>query len=227
MQVAAALLTVLALAAWQFSRGLEKTALQDARLRQLRAAPVTAAAVTAATADFRRVSLSGYYDAERQFWVASRPGAPVQVVSPLRTATGVFLVNRGWAPAPVTPAAPAVPAARRALATPTDRVTVTGVVWPLMPLPSFVDREPWPADWPKPVRAMNPARMAAATGAWPREIRLQAGTAGVFQAASLDWDDAPGKHWSYTVQWLLIGLAIGAGYLVIGRRRRRARGADG
>ena len=65
--------------------------------------------------------------------------------------------------------------------------------------------------------------MAAAAGAHPREIRLERGSAGVSSPASLAWDYSPGTHWGYTAQWLLIGAAVVAGYVVIGLRRGRNR----
>ena len=68
--------------------------------------------------------------------------------------------------------------------------------------------------------------MAEATDAHPREIRLEAGAEGVFRPASLRWDYSPGTHWSYAVQWLLIGTAVAVGYYLIGRRRGAAAKTD-
>ena len=213
LQAGAAFLIVLCLAAWQFSRGLEKTALRDARLARLNGAPMEAAALSPATADFTRVSLTGRLDGERQFFIRSRPGAGFQVLAPLRTEIGVFLVNRGWAADPQHLKPPSV-------ATPTGTVNVVGAVWPSMPLTRLAAEEPWPNDWPKTVRALNVPRMAEAVGAMPREIRLQSGT-GMLRPASLAWDYSPGTHWGYTVQWLLIAAAVGVGYVVVGKRRAR------
>ena len=211
-QAGVAFLIVLLLAAWQFGRGLEKTALRNERLARLSAAPSEATQLSPATADFTRVSLTGVFDAERQFFVASRPGV-FQVLATLRTDTGLFLVNRGWIRQGTTAEPPA-------LETPTDFVNVVGVIWPNEPLTPLAAQETWPSGWPKAVRALNAERMATVVGAMPREIRLQSG-AGVLQPASLAWDDAPGMHWGYAVQWLLIAAAVGIGYVVVGRRRGR------
>ena len=218
LQVAAALVTTVGLATWQITRALEKAALADARHDRLLAEPVDASRLTAETPEFTRLALTGRYDAERLFLVADRPQARgFDVVSVLTTDAGSFLVNRGWtlrarsAPVPETPK---------------ETVSVVGVVWPTSPVPGAFRQEIWAEGWPKTARGVNPERMAAATGAHAREIRLEPGGAGVFRAASLAWDYEPGTHWSYAVQWLLIGSAIGIGYVAIGRRRGREPVAD-
>ena len=215
-QAAAAFAIVLTLAAWQVSRALEKTALRDARIERLRAPPVSAPALDAtALSDFTRVSLIGTYDATRHFLVSGRRGRGFDVFTPLATADGVFLTHRGWLAATGGPdATPDVP-------TPAGPVTVIGVAWPASPRTRFVAQADWPDGWPKRVPGVDPARMAAAVDAHPREFRLERGGAGVFQAAALTWDDAPGMHWGYAAQWLLIGAAVAGGYVLVGKRRGR------
>jgi len=213
LQVAAALVTTVVLATWQITRALEKTALADARHSRLQAEPVDATRFTAETPDFTRLALTGRYDTERLFLVAQRPQARgFDVVSVLTTDTGSFLVNRGW-----TLRSPSKPVPE----TPGGTATVVGVVWPTTLVPGALSQEVWAEGWPKTVRLVNPERMAEATGAHAREIRLEPGSAGVFRAASLAWDYEPGTHWSYAVQWLLIGTGVGVGYVFIGRRRGR------
>ena len=223
LQVAAALVTVVALASWQFSRALEKTALRDARLQRLVAEPIAAAEYTRETADFTRLSLVGRYDAERQFFVADRPGGGVQVVAPFVTASGVFLVNRGW----LSPSGREQPA----VATPAGAVSLVGVVWPTKPVVPMLAKASWPEGWPKQVRGLQPARMATAietaNAAYGVEVRLEADNPGSLRAASLAWDYSPGTHWGYVAQWLLIGVAIAIGYVAIGKRRARGQLGDG
>lgn len=209
LQVAAALVTTVGLATWQITRALEKTSLAHTHEARLEGDPVDGSRYSAEMPDFTRLALTGRYDAAHTFLVAEQPRARgFDVVTVLTTDAGGFLVNRGWTlrrgSAPETPDGP---------------VSVVGVVWPTTPLAAALGEEAWPEAWPKRVRAMNPGRMAEATGAHAREIRLEAGGSGVFRAASLAWDFDAGQHWSYAVQWLLIGLVVGMGYVLIGRRK--------
>lgn len=218
LQVAAALATTVGLATWQITRAVEKTTLADARHARLQAEPVDAARFTAEMPDFTRMALTGRYDANRLFLVAERPRARgFEVVSVLTTDIGSFLVNRGW-----MLRSPSRPAPE----TPNETVSVVGVVWPTTPVPGALRQEVWTEGWPKTVRVLNLERMAEATGAHAREIRLEAGGEGVFRAASLAWEFDAGQHWSYVVQWLLIGTGIGVGYVLIGLRRGGASGED-
>lgn len=213
LQVAAALVTTVGLATWQISRALEKTALADARHARLQAEPVDATRFTADTPDFTRLALTGRYDTDRLFLIAERPRARgFDVISVLTTDGGSFLVNRGW-----TLRSPSEPVPE----TPSATVSLVGVVWPTTPVTGPLRQEAWKEGWPKTARVLDAERMAEATGAHGREIRLESGGAGVFRAASLAWDYEPGTHWSYAVQWLLIGLGVGIGYVLVGRRRGR------
>ena len=213
LQVAVALVTTVGLATWQVTRALEKMALANEHERRLHAQPVDAASYVAETPDFTRLALTGHYDPAQSFLVAERPRAPgAVVISVLLTDAGRFLVNRGWALRSPSGSGPE---------TPSEQISVVGVVWPTTPVSAALRQEAWTDDWPKNARVVNPERMAEATRAHPREIRLESGGAGVFRAAPLGWDYTPGQHWSYAVQWLVIGTAIAVGFVLIGRRRGR------
>lgn len=205
LQAAAAVATVLALAAWQLARGLDKSALAEQRRERLTAPPVDQA--PEAAADFARLTLTGRYDPQRHFLVASRRGSGFAVWTPLRTASGAVLLNRGFS-------------ADATFETPSERVTVAGVAWPRTPAPAATAA--WPAGWPKRIGAADLQRMAAAASAAPREVRLLPDSAGtLLPPPSLAWDYSPGTHYGYAAQWLLIGAALVAGYVVVGRRRGR------
>ena len=206
LQVAAALATVLALAGWQLARGLEKSVLAEQRRERLSAPP--AAVAPASAPDFTRLALSGRYDAERQFLVASRRGRGFSVWTPLESASGSVLVHRGFS-------------ATDEFATPAEPVALTGVAWPTASATRGAATA-WPAGWPKRLVQADVPRMAAAVDAAPREVRLLPDSAGVLVPPPLAWDYSPGTHYGYVAQWLLIGAAVAAGYVVIGRRRGRA-----
>ncbi len=210
-QVAVALVTVVALSAWQFSRGQEKASLASERDQRLAAPAADAGAFEPNTPDFTRLALAGRYDGERMFFVIDR-AEPWRylVITPLVTNHGSFLVNRGRAERPRAGSfrAPEIE-------TPAGLIEVTGVLWPDE---GAVNASGWPDGWPKAVNGMNVAAMAELTGAHPREVRLEAPSAGL-APVSLAYDYSPGTHWSYAVQWLLIGVAIVAGYVFFGRRR--------
>ena len=214
VQVAVALAVVLALAAWQFSRGLEKTALKNAHAERLRSEPVDAAGYTSAVPDFTRLTLAGRFDAERIFLVADQVGRPIQVVSAFHTQDDMFLVNRGWVPS-ANAHLPEVPA----FESPANPIETIGVAWPKEAVSPWLAAQPWPDGWPKQVRGLDVARMAAEIGAHPREIRLERGQPGVLRPVSLARDYSPGTHWGYVGQWLLIGVVLVVGYVVIGKRR--------
>ena len=225
-QVAVAVVTVVALSYWQFSRGQEKAALAAERDQRLAAPALAVGAFLASTPDFTRISLTGRYDGERTFFVIDR-AEPWRylVVTPLVTNHGAFLATRGRAErpragAPLARGSPSRSAGLRALSlprieTPEGMVAVAGVLWPQE---GAADTSRWPEGWPKAVNGMNVRAMAEMTGAHPREVRLEEPSAGL-APVSLAYDYSPGTHWSYAVQWLLIGVAIVAGYIFFGRRR--------
>ncbi len=225
-QVAVALATVTALSFWQFSRGQEKAALAAERDQRLAAPALAAEAFSSSTPDFTRLALAGRYDGERSFFIIDR-AQPWRylVVTPFVTNHGVFLATRGRAERPRAGALSAAeregpPLAREALRTPeietpSGLVAVAGVLWPEE---GAADTSRWPEGWPKAVNGMNVPAMAELTGAHPREVRLEEPSAGL-APVSLAYDYSPGTHWSYAVQWLLIGVAIVAGYIFFGRRR--------
>ena len=210
-QVAIALVTVVALSAWQFSRGQEQASLAAERDQRLASPPLAAGAFAPNTPDFTRLQLTGRYDPERTFFVLDR-AQPWRylVITPLVTNHGAFLATRGRAERPRAGAF-AVPE----IETPAGLIAVTGVLWPQE---GAADTSRWPEGWPKAVPAMNVPAMAEMTGAHPREVRLEQPSAGL-EPVSLAFDYSPGTHWSYAVQWLLIGIVIIAGYIFLGRRR--------
>ena len=97
-QVAIALVTVVALSAWQFSRGQEQASLAAERDQRLASPALAAGAFAPNTPDFTRLQLTGRYDPARTFFVLDR-AQPWRylVVTPLMTNHGAFLATRGRA----------------------------------------------------------------------------------------------------------------------------------
>lgn len=217
-QVAAAVVTVLALSVWQWGRGLEKLELGKARDSRLTAAPLAAADYTPATPDFTRLSLAGRYVPERSFFVVDRSGAwRYLVVTPMRTDHGTFLLTRGRVDKPRLGESGVPP-----VDTPAGITPVTAVLWPDE---GAARTDAWPEGWPKAIGGMNVGAMAELARAHPRELRLETPSPGLDPVPFVH-DYSPGTHFSYAVQWLLIGAVIVVGYVVVGRRRA-AREAGG
>ena len=214
-QAAFALVTVLGLAYWQFSRGIEKADLAAARDENL-AAPSEMVRLSAAVDDFRRVRLTGRYDPRRSFLAfAIRAGRPGYDVYTRFVSEGTaFVVHRGWAPSPSREGLPSAEP-------PPELVEITGVVWPIAEVAPAQRQKEWPAGWPKRIGVVDIERMAEQAGTVPREVRLDPEAAGVLAAPSLYYDYSSGTHWSYMVQWLLFGVAIVVGFVLIGRRQAR------
>lgn len=218
LQAAFALATTLSLAYWQYGRGADKAAMSAARSERLAAPAIVGAHYRTDTPDFTRIKLTGRFDGERAFLArAIRGGKPgFDVVTPFDTSHGIFLVHRGWAEASRVRGELPTPEV------PLGVVEIEGVVWPLVGVAPALREMAWPEGWPKPVGVMDIERMAEMADAHPREIRLGSNAPGVLAPPSMVYDLSPGTHWSYAVQWLLIGVAVVIGYVIIGRRRAKA-----
>ena len=169
---------------------------------------------------WQRVEARGTFDAEHQFVVRyrSKGGADgYEVVTPLRTASGAVLVDRGFIPLERGTRIPSV-----APAPPTGEVTVVGHV-------RRNERGRRAATTPagNQVRLINSAAIAATL---PYEIEsgyigllsVQPEQQGAFQPIQLP-DLSEGPHFWYAVQWFMF-TAIGvAGIVVFIRGDLRAR----
>lgn len=163
-QAGFALVTVLALAYWQYSRGVEKSALAEARDEMLALAP-REIRVDTDTVDFSRVATSGRYDRERSFFArAIRSGRPgFDVYTRFETYAGSFIVHRGWVPASSRDGLPAVD-------TPLGEVEITGVVWPTAEVPPVQRQADWGERWPKRIGVVDVERMAQSADTGAREF---------------------------------------------------------
>lgn len=174
---------------------------------------------------FRRVRLTGTYDADHEVLARfrTRKGLPgYEVVTPLATAAGVVLVNRGWVPLDLGDRWPAPRSAP-----PSGSVEVEGVL---------VRGESGPVRLVEPdggvpvVAAIDPRRLRAAVGAGDRPVYaltlLATQTNDEFPAPVEPPGLGEGPHRDYAVQWFLFATVGVVGWsLLLFRRgplRRRA-----
>ena len=187
---------------WQHRRMLEKEALADAIRRAEASAPV---ALPSGVADwnawrFRRVSVTGEYDAAHQILIDNKVHAGrvgFDVVTPLRMSDGrAVLVDRGFVPIGASRAV--LPQPRP----PAGNVTVDGRIdVPAQGYFELGDRSP-----PKgPLwEHLDPVRYAKATGIDVLPIVVDATHAGGGDGLVNDFplpDTGIERHLSYMVQW--------------------------
>lgn len=216
---------------WQWSRLQWQNAYVARVLHRLSLAPVPlsqllpqGAAIDPDGVTYRRVTVTGTFDAAREIVVGARSLRGVNgndVLSPLRDSSGrAVLVNRGWVPfgldrPPIVQAAP-----------PSGPVTVSGVLFPSEvratggppsgPAVTRIDlyaigrRLPYPT---LPVYLWMQDQRPAQAAALPRPVPLPDLTAGP-------------PHLSYTIQWFSFAAIGVVGYgLFLAREARRIRGA--
>ena len=219
---------LLGLGTWQLNRAAYKEQLQERLVDRLAEQPSdiqTVESLSAQDAAFLRVRVSGRVLApDRYFLVdnqvhAGRPG--YWVITPVVDAQDtIWLVNRGWVPAPQRRAdLPEIPPLL-------NDATLIGHVWPDTGLiPQFA--EDALSGWPRrlqrlDVEAMG-AQLAAEAGTrrvMPMEIRLERGSAGVLQPARQLMRSGADRHRGYAATWF--GLALTLVIAVTAFTRRRA-----
>lgn len=214
--VLAMLVLCVVLARWQWNR-YEQRQGENAALDAALAAPTAPveSLLTAAPADpaaaplpadlqWRSVTATGTFDTAGEVAVRRRPldgRNGFWIVTPLQTANGVLLVNRGWVAAPSGDAAstPAVPPA------PTGEVAVTGRLRAGEPT-STTDAAPPGQAW-----AADP-QLLVTPGATPRYnayLELGASTPAASEGLT-PLDEQPGhkglNNLVYSAQWIIFAL---------------------
>lgn len=214
IQVVVAVLTTLGLSTWQMTRGLEKSELRDVYVDRLDMPAITGNEFVEGETYYRKISLLGRFDENRTFIVAyqrhlGQPG--FWIISPFDTDAGLFLVNRGWVPVQGswfhTPS----------VETPQEMVEISGVVWPSLRQSSTTGYDV--DGWPRRVNRLNVKEMARITGSHEDEVRLLSDSEGVLVPIHLSFEQGASTHWSYAVQWLMIGIVIVFGYWYFALRR--------
>jgi cytochrome oxidase assembly protein ShyY1 len=162
---------------------------------------------------FRRVRVTGTYDAARELLVRfrTRKGLPgYEVVTPLDTADGIVLVNRGWVPLDMGDHWPDPEAAP-----PSGEVEVEGLIVPAESGPVRRSDDV--------IAVVDPERLTDAVAAGDRPVYalplLATGSSDAFPAAIDPPDLGEGPHRDYAVQWFLFATVGVIGWVVLLFRR--------
>lgn len=234
----AVLSCMLWLANWQMDRASLKISLQQAAEQAKDAQPATLLSIAdmeSASASYRKVTLTGRYDATRQFlWDNRTHGgqAGYEVISLLRLNDGsLALVNRGWvAPGPSRQELPDVALPDVAI---NNMVTFEGYL--SRPSKGFAsgDAVTGGEEWPKLLQyfdydviseLLDEPIVAAIVQA--QSLGTDASTPTVLTSRpewlTANWQPAasgPAKHYSYAFQWFAMAVALTGIFLVVNTRR--------
>lgn len=208
---------------WQLGRADEKRALfadfESAQVDKVLTGPVADAEVTALR--FRQVQLTGRYDTHHQVLLDSlvHDGqVGYQVLTPLRTADGAVLINRGWIPADRDrqrlPALP-VDDGERQVTGRLDRLPRPGLLL-------AAAEPPGDAPWPRRLLFPTAAEISAQLGYPVRDYQVLLDPADA-DGYTREWRPAvmpPQTHFGYAVQWFSFAAALGVIYLVLNVKRQ-------
>ena len=207
---------------WQLDRGAQKRQLFAA----FDASPNTelltelVTAVSAIENRYRRMEISGEYDARHQILLDSmlhKGRSGYFVLTPLRTPANIILVNRGWVPAdPDRSVLPELSVAE-------GRRKVTGRL-DLLPRPGVKLAPPAPtanAPWPRRLLYPSVTEIGEQLGTqtYALQLLLDADNANGFVR---DWRPAvmgPERHLGYAVQWFGLAITLVIIYIVVNRKK--------
>jgi surfeit locus 1 family protein len=209
---------------WQWQRGVHRQAEWDAFARGADAPVPLGDRPTASLARFKRISVSGSWDADHQFLLDNRShgGRPgYEVLTPLELSDGrALLVDRGWV---------AFTGSRARLPnvwfTPAPLVTVVGRVDNLPSAGLDYGRAP-PArsgNWPRVTSYPRMSELSAALGRVLEERIVLLDPNGA-DGYVRDWQPPglpPARHWAYAIQWWLFAATLVVLWIVASVRRRR------
>lgn len=240
-------LAMIGLGFWQRQRWVDERAKSDALAEQAASTPVpldealadggadstTAPDQVPESVEFRRVTVTGTYDAAGEVLVRNRSqsGAPgAWVLTPLVQSDGTAVaVVRGWVPLDVDPPAPPFPGSEP----PAGEVTVTGLVQRSQSQGTFGGADP-PEGTLRTLARADVARLDQQVPApfEPVYVVLDgqdppqpASTNGLPDPVKLELP-TPETNFSYMVQWWIFATIAAVGYPLVLRRvaRNRARG---
>lgn len=197
---------------WQLSRAEEKQTIQQSWEHQQALPPEPLEHWSAGQAN-RRVVVSGEFDDRAEWLLENRildGRLGYEVVMPLRTASGLLLVNRGWV------AAGEYRADNPVIDTPRGELRLTGT----LKTPSdsrFIEQSDTGAvSWPYRLLELDTALMSAQLGE-PLDTRVLLLDADSPAALTVNWlpvNMSAAKHQGYAVQWFAMALALSLLWLV-------------
>ncbi|UDY36839.1 SURF1 family protein [Dermatobacter hominis] len=245
--VALAVVAMIGLGFWQRQRWIDERAKSDALAEQAASTPVplddvlgdagvsptTPPAAVPESVEFRRVEVTGTYDAAGEVLVRNRSqgGAPgAWVLTPLVQGDGTAVaVVRGWVPLDVDPPAPPFPGSEP----PEGQVTVTGLVQRSQQQGTFGGTDPEEGTLRTLARVDVPRLdQQVDAGFEPVYVVLDgqappqpASTGGLPEPVKIDVP-TPETNFSYMIQWWIFATIAVVGYPLVLRRvaRNRARG---
>jgi surfeit locus 1 family protein len=208
-----------ALGSWQLQRMVWKRGVIAEREARL-AAPPTALpreAIDPAAWEFRRVALEGRMRHDREIQLYGRRlqhGTPgYHILTPVETASGAILVDRGWVPidrrAPASRAEGQVP----------GEIRVVGIARAPRPKAAFVpDNDPAKNQW----FWVDLPAIAAATGLALREVLVEADATanpGGYPEGGQTRSELADNHLAYAFIWYSLSLACAVIYWLFRRRQ--------
>lgn len=233
---------LLLLGTWQMKRAAIKTTILAAAAQSLDSAALSPAAITdveLAAVEHTQVEFKGTYYGETQFLWDNRVHkgqAGFEVITPVRTDSGVVLVNRGWiAPGRTRQDLPDVALSSEFVGA---TVTITGSF--SRPSKGFASGEsfdttgPWPRvlnyfDYQSIEQALGSPVLAGVVQ--PQQINSHDSDAASTNNTRPDYYTAnwepipsigPARHYGYAFQWYAMAAALTVLYIVYNTRRIRA-----
>ena len=223
---------------WQLDRAALKESLQQAAEAASNAQAIPLSSVDdmkTASDSYRRVSLTGRFDGERQFLWDNRTykgRAGFEVIVPLQVADGSWvLVNRGW----VAPGASrsVLPEVALPVSVSGQDVSIEGFL--SRPSKGFAsgDAVPVEGSWPRMLQFFDYDAIAQALGATviPTVVQAQSVSADGLDITVptpgpewlvANWQPAasgPAKHYSYAFQWFAMAIALSILFVIVNTRK--------
>lgn len=209
---------------WQLDRAEQKRQMQR-QFAQGAASIIELRGELPALPRYQRISVSGRFDATRQFLLDNmlyqgKPGFHVLSMLLVPGAERRLVVDRGWIPA-------ADRSVENAPQAPGGDFLLTGRL-DLLPRPGLKledEARGEDASWPRLVVFPDVAELAAQLpyDLYPLVLVLDENAAGGFRRGGSPVDFRPGRHIAYAVQWFALAATLVVIFVVVNLKKKRAR----